>query len=293
MAPRANWKGFLKVGEVVCPVALYTAASASDRIAFHTLNRETGNRVRRQYVDVETGKPVETEDQAKGYEVSSGEYVMLDKEEVAAAVPESDKTLDVDAFLACSEVDDVYFDKPYYLAPADKAAEEAFALIREGMRAKKVAALARTVLFRRERTLLIRPHGDGLVGTTLNFDYEVRSSRDAFDGVPKRKKMDAEMLDLAKHIISTKRGKYDPAKFEDRYEAALADLVKAKIEGKPIKAKKPKPPAKVTDLMEALRKSARLGGSEASGATRKKPAARGKAGGSRKAAPQAERRKAS
>ncbi|MDR4305763.1 Ku protein [Chelatococcus sambhunathii] len=292
MAPRANWKGFLKVGEVACPVALYTAASASDRIAFHTLNRDTGNRVRRQYIDVETGKPVDSEDQVKGYEVSSGEYLMLDKEEVAATIPQSDKTLAVDAFLACSAVDDVYFDKPYYLAPADKAAEEAFALIREGMRAKKVAALARTVLFRRERTLLIRPHGVGLVATTLNFDYEVRSSKDAFEGVPKTK-IDAEMLDLARHIISTKRGEYDPSKFDDRYEAALADLVKAKIEGKPIKAKKPKPPAKVTDLMEALRSSARLGGSESSEAAPKKPAARAKSGGARKTAAPAERRKAS
>lgn len=291
MAPRANWKGFLKVGEVACPVALYTAASASDRIAFHTLNRDTGNRVRRQYIDVETGKPVDSEDQVKGYEVSSGEYLMLDKEEVAATIPQSDKTLAVDAFLACSAVDDVYFDKPYYLAPADKAAEEAFALIREGMRAKKVAALARTVLFRRERTLLIRPHGVGLVATTLNFDYEVRSSKDAFEGVPKTK-IDAEMLDLARHIISTKRGEYDPSKFEDRYEAALADLVKAKIEGKPIKAKKPKPPLKVTDLMEALRNSARLGGSESAGKSPKKQAARGKAGAAGKPTAQAERRKA-
>ncbi|GLK78963.1 Ku protein [Methylopila turkensis] len=259
MAPRANWKGFLKVGEVVCPVALYTAASTSDRIAFHTLNRKTGNRVRRQYVDAETGRPVEREDQVKGYETSAGEHVVLEPDEVAAAVPESDKTFEIDAFIPCDDVDDVYFDKPYYLAPADPTAHEAFALIREGMRKKKVAALARTVLFRRERMVLIRPHDVGLVGTTLNFDYEVRSSADAFSDLPKAK-IQGEMLDLARHIIDTKRGAFDPSAFDDRYEAALAELVKAKIEGRKITPRKPKAPEKVTDLMEALRQSAGASG---------------------------------
>lgn len=257
MAPRANWKGFLKVGEVACAVALYTAASTSDRIAFHTLNRETGNRVKRRYVDSETGEPVERDEQVKGYEVASGEYVTLEPEEVAAATPQSDKTLDVDAFIACDAVDDVYFDKPYYLAPADGAAKEAFALLREGMRAKKVVALARTVLFRRERTVLIRPHGDGLIGTTLNFDYEVRSATEAFRDLPTRK-IKGEMLDLARHIIDTKRGTFDPSATEDRYEAALAELVQAKVDGRKITPKKPKAPAKVTDLMAALRESAGL-----------------------------------
>ena len=122
MAPRANWKGFLKVGELSCPVALYTAASSSDRIAFHTLNRETGHRVKRQFVDPETEEPVTADQQVKGYEVSKGEYVMLEPEEVAAAVPESDKTLDVEAFIDCGDIDDVYFDRPYYLAPSSPAA---------------------------------------------------------------------------------------------------------------------------------------------------------------------------
>lgn len=297
MAPRANWKGFLKVGEVVCPIALFTAASTSDRIAFHTLNRETGNRVRRQYIDSVTAKPVDREDQIKGYEISSGEYVTLEADEVAAAVPESDKTLEIDAFLACSDIDDVYFDKPYYLAPADKSAHEAFGLIRDGMRKKKVAALARTVLFRRERTVLIRPHDVGLIGTTLNFDYEVRSSADAFSDLPKTK-IQGEMMDLARHIISTKRGEFDPSKFDDRYEAALAELVKAKIEGRKITPRKPKAAAKVTDLMEALRQSASVSGGQpkkTSSTTKsrgaaKKPAAK-KA--SSRGAGQSERRKAS
>ncbi|MEY9560181.1 non-homologous end joining protein Ku [Sinorhizobium fredii] len=255
MAPRAHWKGYLKVAEVSCPVALYTAASTSERIAFHTINRATGNRVHRQFVDSETGKPVEKDDQVKGYEVGSGDYVVLEPEEIAAAVPESDKTLSVSAFIACGDIDDVYFDKPYYLAPTKSHAEDAFALIREGMRKKKVAAIARAVLFRRVRTLLIRAYEDGLIATTLNFDYEVRSAKEAFDEVPDLK-IEGEMLELAEHIIKTKRGKFDPAKFDDRYEAALAELVKAKLEGKKIEPRKEPKREKVVDLMEALRQSA-------------------------------------
>ncbi|MDX3924947.1 MAG: Ku protein [Shinella sp.] len=268
MAPRANWKGFLKIGEVICPVALYTAASTSERIAFHTINRATGHRVNRQFVDSETGKPVEREDQVKGYEIGSGEYIVLEPDEVAAAVPESDKTLAVEAFIPCREIDDVYFDKPYYLAPSDRHGQEAFALIRDGMKAKKVAALAQTVLFRRVRTVLIRAHDDGLVATTLNFDYEVKSAREAFDDIPKLK-IEGEMLELAEHIIDTKKGKFDPSKFDDRYEAALAELVKAKLQGKKIEVRKEPKREKVADLMEALRQSAGIGG--------KKPSAKPKA----------------
>lgn len=285
MAPRANWKGFLKIGELTCSVALFTAASTSDRIAFHTLNRATGNRVHRQFVDSETGKPVERDDQVKGYETGSGDYIVLEPEEIAAAVPDSDKTLDVTTFIKCDQIDDVYFDRPYYLAAADRNAAEAYALIREGMRASKVAALAQTVLFRRVRTVLIRPHGVGLIATTLNFDYEVRSARDAFDDVPELK-VKGEMLELAEHIIGTKKGKFDPAKYEDRYESALAEVVKAKLEGRKIEVPKAPQREKVVDLMAALRESAGLGAKSKSGApgkaksgtaTSKAPAPRRKA----------------
>ena len=257
MAPRANWKGVLKIAEVICPVSLYTAASTSDRIVFHTLNRATGHRVERQYVDSETEKPVDREDQVKGYEVSEGNYIELTSDEVSAAVPESNKTLSVSAFIGCGEIDDVYFDKPYYLAPSDRVAEEAYAIIREGLRAKKVVAIAQTLLFRRVRTLLIRPHGDGLIATTLNFDYEVRAAEDEFREVPDLK-IKGEMLELAEHIIDTKMGKFDITKFDDRYEAALAELVKAKIEGKKIPRRKKPKEEKVIDLMAALRESAGL-----------------------------------
>lgn len=251
---RANWKGYLKIGELSCPVALYTGASTSERISFHTLNRDTGNRVRREFIDPQTGKTVERDDQVKGFEVNEGSYVLIEPDEVAKAIPEGNKTLAVAAFIPCQDIDTLYFDKPYYLAPAGDLAEEAFAVIREGLRGSKVAALAHAVLFRRYRALMIRAQGHGLVAHTLNFDYEVRSAAAAFEGIPKLK-IKNEMLDLAKHIIETKRGEFDPSTFDDRYEAAVAELVKAKMEGRTIKPRKKAPPSKVVDLMEALRAS--------------------------------------
>lgn len=296
MAPRANWKGFLKVAEVACPVALYTAASTSDRIAFHTLNRETGNRVHRAFVDSESGAPVERDDQVKGFDIGGGEHIILEPEEVAEAVPESDKTLSISAFIPCGQIDDVYLDRPYYLAPADARDNEAYALIRDGLRARKVAALARTVLFRRVRTLMIRAHNDGLIATTLNFDYEVRPAAEAFADIPKLK-IEGEMLDLARHIIDTKAGSFDPSAFTDRYETALAELVKAKIEGRKIK---PAPQPKVepsSDLLAALRQSAGVGGGKgerrASSAARSGRGTGGKAKSAPKTAARAQRRKTS
>lgn len=261
VSPRANWKGFIKFGEVSCPVALYTAASSSERIAFNTLNRKTGNRVKREFVDSETGNPVERDDQVKGYEVDNGQYIVLEPDEVAAAVPESDKTLKIEAYIPCSQIDTTYFDKPYYLAP-DKMGSDAFVLLRDGMKNERVAAIARTVLFRRMRTVLIRPHGKGLIANTLNFDYEVRSSAKAFEDMPDLK-IEGEMLELAEHIIGTKKGSFDASTFDDRYEAAVAELVKAKIEGRSLPKRKAPVASKPGDLLQALRESAGLSAKEA------------------------------
>lgn len=256
---RALWKGYLTIGELSCAVALHAAASTSGRVAFHIVNRKTGNRVRRDYVDEETGKPVPREDQVKGYETAKNRHVILEPEEIAAAIPESDKRLAIDRFIACDEVDTVYFDKPYFVTPADEDAGEAFALIREGMRSGKVAAVAKAVLFRRLRTVLLRPRGCGLMANTLNFDYEVQPAQKAFADIPELK-IQREMLDLARHIIDTKRGKFDPAAFDDRYDAALAELVRAKIEGKELPKRRKEKRGEVIDLMEALRQSAAAAG---------------------------------
>ncbi|MGL3606250.1 Ku protein [Rhizobium sp. G187] len=253
-SPRASWKGYIKFGEVSCPVALYTATSSSERIAFNTLNRKTGNRVSREFIDSETGEVVERDDQVKGYEVEDGRYVIFEPEEVAAIVPESDKTLKIGSFISCAQIDTTYFDKPYYLTP-DKMGLEAFVILRDGMKQAKVAALATTVLFRRLRTVLIRPHGKGLIASTLNFDYEVRSAAEAFEDLPDLK-IEGEMLELAQHIIGTKKGSFDASTFDDRYEDAVAELVKAKIEGRTLPKKKKVKVAKAVDLLQALRESA-------------------------------------
>ena len=259
MPPRASWKGFLKIAEVTVPVGLYAAASTIERIALHTINRPTGHRVRREFVDAETGERVERDDQVKAYEVAKDEYVSVEPEEIAAVIPHGDKTLTVSAFVDLAGVDDLYFDKPYYVGPSDRSADETFALVREGMRAAKMAAVAEAVLFRRARTVLIRPWDKGLVASTLNYDYEVRSAADAFSGIS-AKAITGEMLDLAIHIIKTKEGAFDPREFHDRYEDALADLVKLKLEGKAI-PRRGRPPSEATiNLMQALRDSAAASG---------------------------------
>lgn len=256
MAPRANWKGRIRLGEISIGVALYTAATTSDRVALHMVNRRTGNRLKNEIIDSETGKPVEKEDEIMGYEVDSGDYVLLEQEEIASAVPASDKALPIEAFIPCKDIDTLYFDRPYYLGPSDAASVEAYTLLREGMEREGVAALARTVLFRRLRTVMIRPHGAGLIANTLNFDYEVRSAERAFSDIPELK-IEGEMLELAEHIINTKLGDFDPSAFDDRYEEALADLVKAKLDGRPPPRRKEAPREKVVDLMAALRESAK------------------------------------
>lgn len=255
MAARAIWKGVIKIAEIVCPVSMYTAASQSERIALHMVNRSSGHRLKRVYVDDKTDKPVDFEDQVKGYETSEGHYVVLEPEDIAAAVPESDKALTVDRFIACNKIEPTYFDKPYYLLPSTEIGNETFVLIREALRDRKAAAIAHAVLFRRLRPVLIRAHHKGLIATTLNFDYEVRSASEAFSDIKKRK-IEPEMLELAKHILKTKAGKFDPSKFDDRYEAALADLVEAKISGKKIVPLRPPKLTKSSDLLEALRMSA-------------------------------------
>jgi len=280
----------LKIADVTVPVGLYAAASTGERIALHTINRPTGHRVRREFVDAETGEAVDRDEQVKGYEVAKGEYVSVEPDEIAAVIPHGDKTLTVSAFVDLADVDDLYFDMPYYLGPSDRSADENFALVREGMRAAKVAAVAQAVLFRRVRTVLIRPLDQGLAASTLNYDYEVRSSEQAFSEIP-GKKITGEMLDLAVHIIKTKQGAFDPREFQDRYEDALAELVKLKLEGKPVPKRAPPRSEPTVNLMQALRDSAAAG---ARNEPRGKPKAKKKTGrrAPAKAKPAAPRRKA-
>jgi DNA end-binding protein Ku len=259
VAPRATWKGFVQISELSVPVALYAAASTAERISFHIINRKTGNRVRREYIDEKTEKPVERDQQVKGYETDNHRYVILEPEEIEAVIPESDKALRIEAFVEDDDVDTVYFDRPYFIAPSDSVARESFAMLCKGMKKKGVVAIAKAVLFKRLRTVMLRERNGGIVANTLNFDYEVRSAEDAFEDLPEIK-IQGEMLDLAKHIIGTMKGKFDPAGFDDRYDSALAELIKAKLEGREIKIPGPPKETKVINLLEALRQSAKTSG---------------------------------
>jgi DNA end-binding protein Ku len=254
MAPRANWKGYLKLSLVSCAVALYPATSSSSRVRFHTLNRATGNRVKRQFIDPETGKPVEGDEQVKGYEIGKGSHIIIEDEELEAIRIESTHTIDIESFVPRSQVDERYFEAPYYIAPDDKVAQEAFAVIRDAMKQKGRAGVARVVIARRERMILLEPLGNGILATVLRYPYEVRGEDAYFEDIPELT-LPAEMRDLAGHIIETKSANFDPSTFEDRYERAVIDLIRSKRAGQPARAPDAPRPSNVVNLMEALRRS--------------------------------------
>jgi len=254
MAARANWKGYLKLSLVSCAVALYPATSTSSRVRFNTLNRATGNRVKQQYIDPATGETVDAEDRVKGYEVGKNAYVFIEDEELDAIKIESTHTIDIESFVPVEQVDKRYLEAPYYIAPDDKVAQEAFAVIRDAMKEKGKAGIARVVISRRERMVLLEPLGKGIMATMLRYLYEVRSEQPYFEDIPELN-IPKEMRDLAGHIIETKSADFEPAKFEDRYENAMIELVKSKETGRPVAAPEAPRPSNVVNLMDALRKS--------------------------------------
>jgi DNA end-binding protein Ku len=280
VAPRPNWKGFLKLSLVSCAVALYSATSTSQRILFNIINRKTGNRIRNDVVDAETGQPVEPEDRVKGYQVDKGQYVLVEDDELDNVALESTHSIDIEEFVPVSEVDRIYLDESYYIVPQDDVAEEAFAVIREAMRKEDLAGLARVVIYRREHLLLLRPRGKGLLATTLRYKTEVRDEHEYFDDIP-NVNVPADMVKLATHILESKKGHFDPDKFEDRYETALNALIKAKRAGKAPPVLAEPRPSNVINLMDALRRSAqgdrrRPASRRRNGNHRKRPAARRK-----------------
>lgn len=271
MAPRPAWKGFLKLSLVTCAVELTTTVDRSEKVSFRVLNRKTGNTVKRQYVDAVTGKPVESEDEVKGYEIGDGEFLRFEDDELDAVQIESSHTLSIDSFVDRAAIDPIYFDTPYYLTPADENSQEAFLVIREAMARQKKAGLARIVLFRRERPVMVEPFDKGLLLTTLRYAKTVRKPEEVMGSVPKMK-IDSDLIDLATHIIEKKEAKFDPSGFEDRYENALLELIAAKQKGKPApKAPKPSRPTNVVNLFDALKKS--LAAGDEKPPAEKKPAA--------------------
>ena len=270
MAPRAYWKGSLKLSLVSCPVMLYPASTSVEKTRFHMINKETGNRLRQQMVDAETGDIVESDQKGRGYELRKGEYVEVEKEELEAVQIESNHTIDIDSFVPRDEIDKRYLDHPYYIAPNGKAGIDAFAVIRDAMKNQDRVALARIVLTNREHVIAIEPLGKGLLGTTLRYPYELRDEDEYFGDI-KNPKISKDMVELASHILDTKAAHFDPSKFRDEYEDALKALVRRKASGKTIKVPEPEEkPDNVINLMDALKAS--LKGKPA--AKRRAPASR-------------------
>ena len=255
MAARPYWRGYLKLSLVSCPIALYPAASSSERIAFRQINKKTGNRLRQQLVDDVTREPVESDDKGRGYEYAKNTYLVIDDDEVEALKIDSSQTIDIDKFVPRAQIDERYFESPYYIAPDDKVAQEAFAVIREAMRDKKMVALARVVLAKREHVIMLQPWGKGLMGTTLRYPYEIRDQKPIFDEIPDVK-VPPEMLKLADHIVESKKGEFDPSQFVDHYEEAVVEMIRRKRAGLPAEPQKVSATApNVVSLMDALRRS--------------------------------------
>jgi len=282
MAPRASWKGYIKLSLVSCPVRLYPATSASERISFHQLHKDTHNRINMKPVDPELGL-VERSDLVKGYEYEPKQYIILDESDLEAVRLESNHTMNIEAFVDAEEVDAIYDDTPYFLAPDGAMAEETFVVLREAMRKANKIAIARLVLSTRERVVAFGAKDNGMFLYTLRNPNEVRNPAEYFSDIPAEDKADPEMLELAEKLIEQKVGKFDPKKYEDRYEAALMQVIKEKLKGhKPIVAAAPER-GNVINLMDALKAS--LGQSKPPAASKSKSQAPAKAEPKAKAPP--------
>jgi DNA end-binding protein Ku len=254
MAPRAYWKGFLRLSLVSCPIALYPATSEREKIHFHQLNRKTGNRIQYRKVDAETGREVERDDIIRGYEKSKGEYVPVEAEELEAVAIESKRVIEIDQFVPRKEIDELYFANPYYIVPDGEAGAQAYAVIRDAIADANMTALGRVVFTSREHMIALEARGKGIMGVTLRYPYEVRDEKDYFDDIP-GERVTKDMLELASHIIKTKRGHFHPDKFEDQYEDALKELIRRKDKGEKIESPPAREESNVINLMDALRRS--------------------------------------
>lgn len=256
MAQRTFWKGYLKLSLVTCPVAMSPATSESEKVRFHTVNRATGNRIVSRYVDLETGKPVAEDDEAKGYQTGDDSYVILEDDELDTVALESTRTIDIDMFVPRDSIPWVYLDSPHYLVPNDAVGEEAFAVIREAMAATKMVGISRVVLYRRERAVMLEPRDKGIVLWTLRYGDEVRDQKAYFAGIDKSKP-EPEMLKLASRYIEEHREAWSPEMVGDPLQDKLLKLIATKKKRKP-KAAESEPAERrdnVINLFDALKKS--------------------------------------
>ena len=272
MAPRAYWKGYLKLSLVSCPIALFPATSEREKISFHQLNKETGNRIRYKKVDADTGDEVANTDIIKGYELAKGEYIELAPEELEAVAIDSKHVIDIEEFVPRNEIDELYVRDPYYIVPDGEVGQQAFAVIREAIRKEGMVALGKVVFTSREHIIALEARGKGMVGLTLRYPYEVRKEDEYFDSV-EDEKIPKDMLDLAIHIVETKTGHFKPAEFKDQYEDALKDLLRKKQKGEKIERPQEREPSNVVNLMDALRQSIKGGGKANGNGARRTPAA--------------------
>src|SRR5205809_6214540 len=252
---RPYWKGYLRLALVSCPIALHAACSSAERIALRQINKATGNRLRQQLIDEEIREPVAPEHKGRGYEVAKGQYLIVEDEEIDAIEIESTHVIEIDSFVPRAQIDQRFFDTPYYVTPSEPVGQEAFPVIRDAMRGKGMVALGRMVLSKRERVIALEPYDKGLLGTTLRYPYEVRKAEDYFCDLPDLT-IAPDMRKLAEHILDSKAAEFDPAAFRDRYEEALLAHLKAKQAGAVQERKQTfAPPHRVINLMEALRRS--------------------------------------
>jgi DNA end-binding protein Ku len=252
---RPYWKGYLKLSLVSCPIALYTATSSTERVSFRQINKQTGNRLRQQLIDEVTREPVEGVDKGRGYEYAKNAYIPLDDDELDAIAIESTHSIDIDSFVPREQIDERYLDSPYYIMPQDRVGQEAFAVIREAMRGKGLAALGRVVLAKRERVIMLQPWDKGLMATTLRYPYEIRNAKEYFDDIA-NVSLEPEMLKLAEQILQSKVAEFDPSRFVDRYEEAVLEILKKKQAGLAISREREAPRLEnVVNLVDALRRS--------------------------------------
>jgi DNA end-binding protein Ku len=271
MAPRANWKGFLRLSLVSCPVALYPATSDSEKISFNQINRNTGHRIKYLKVDADTGEEVAPDDIMKGFKVDTDTYVEVSKDELDNIALDSTRTIEIDEFVPKADIDPRYAIRPYYLVPDGKIGHDAYAVIRETIRDMGKVAIGRLVLTNREHIIALEPLKNGLMGTLLRYPYEVRDEAEYFDDI-QDVKVTKDMLDLARHIVEQKAAEFEPGKFEDRYESALVDLVNQKRSGVALKPHgKARPGTNVVDLMTALQQSLKGGGAAPKPKAKKPP----------------------
>jgi len=236
--PRPTWKGYLKLALVSCPIAVYSAASSTEKVRFNQINRKTGRRIRQKMVDEGTGEPVEAAGSGRGYEIDKDVYVTFEDEELDEVAIESSQTVDIDVFVPRDQIDNRYLDSPYYIAPTSKVGSEAFVTIRDAMKLKGLVALGRVVMAKRERVMMLQPWDKGMVGTTLRYPYETRDEHAYFDDI-ENVSIAKDLMAMASQIVDARKADFDPSKLHDRYEDALIEMIERKKAGLPPEARRP------------------------------------------------------